>query len=214
MDTSAFEADTWSWPSHGSSSQQGSGTPPAPSKDPETPKPKRQRHYLPRTCRICLETVLPTFNPTVDNLPRVLNPTPSVSYISSDPAAGRLLRPCKCKGSSRYVHEGCLQAWRHADPRYGRRNYWQCPTCGFKYRLERMQWGRWISSPSKFHGDDKLLNLTSSSHPNWAHDILIAPGHVPSRLCCRSNHQSLPRSVYHNHFSSYGGETRTNSRPG
>ncbi|KAF3391266.1 hypothetical protein F1880_007511 [Penicillium rolfsii] len=71
---------------------------------------------------------------------------PRVVYESTDPELGRLLRPCKCKGSSRYVHEGCLQTWRHADPRYGRRNYWQCPTCGFQYRLERLTWARWISS--------------------------------------------------------------------
>lgn len=51
-----------------------------------------------------------------------------------------------CKGSSKYVHEGCLQAWRHADPSYGRRNYWQCPTCGFKYRLARLGAGRFIGS--------------------------------------------------------------------
>lgn len=76
----------------------------------------------------------------------MLNPKPTVSYISSDPAAGRLIRPCKCKGSSRYVHEGCLQAWRHADKRYSRRNYFECPTCGFRYQLDRVRWARWISS--------------------------------------------------------------------
>ncbi|KAJ6161060.1 Zinc finger RING-CH-type [Penicillium chermesinum] len=69
-----------------------------------------------------------------------------VVYESEDPDSGRLLRPCKCKGSSRYVHEGCLQTWRHADPRYGARNYWECPTCHFQYRLERLTWARWISS--------------------------------------------------------------------
>ena len=108
--------------------------------------PKSEKHYPPRTCRICLETVLPSYQPSSSNLPEILQSPPSVSYISAEPQAGRLIRPCKCKGSSRYVHEGCLQAWRHADPAYGKRNYWQCPTCGFRYRLERMQWARWISS--------------------------------------------------------------------
>ena len=108
--------------------------------------PKQSRTWPPRTCRICLETVLPTLNPPFTTIPGILNPTPSVTYTSEDPANGRLIRPCKCKGSSRYVHEGCLQAWRHADPDYGKRNYWQCPTCGFRYRLERMAWGRAISS--------------------------------------------------------------------
>ena len=108
--------------------------------------PNPQRHWPPRTCRICLDVVNPTFHPPSENVPAIFQASPSVTYDSVDPEAGRLLRPCKCKGSSKYVHEGCLQAWRHADPDYGKRNYWQCPTCGFRYRLERMQWGRWISS--------------------------------------------------------------------
>ena len=119
------------------------------------PKPKEEPHssgksssrkrWRPRTCRICLEVVQPTFSEPSEHLPESLQPSPSVFYVSEDPEAGRLLRPCKCKGSSKYVHEGCLQAWRHADPS-SKRNYWQCPTCGFRYRLERMNWGRWISS--------------------------------------------------------------------
>lgn len=105
-----------------------------------------EKHYPPRECRICLETVLPTFQPPSDTLPEFLQPKARVVYESSDPEQGRLLRPCKCKGSSRYVHEGCLQQWRHADPDYSKRNYWHCPTCGFQYRLERLTWAHWISS--------------------------------------------------------------------
>jgi hypothetical protein len=121
---------------------------------------RRQRtHWPPRTCRICLETVLPTFNAAEnDHLPQMFQAAPNVTYESEE---GRLIRPCKCKGTQRYVHEGCLQAWRHADPSYGRRNYWQCPTCGFKYRLDRMSWGRMISSTGKlstfFLPNEKIL---------------------------------------------------------
>lgn len=123
----------------------GAGEPPRPEqKRQDAPKTsKKERHYKPRTCRICLETVLPTFNPLSESLPEMLQGTPSVKYESE---GGRLLSPCKCKGSSRYVHESCLQEWRHADPGYGRRNYWNCPTCGFQYRLGRLSWGHWLSS--------------------------------------------------------------------
>ncbi|RHZ50805.1 E3 ubiquitin-protein ligase MARCH [Aspergillus thermomutatus] len=114
------------------------------SERPESPK----KYYPNRTCRICLESVPPTLHPPSENLPGFLQSKPRVVYESSDPELGRLLRPCKCKGSSRYVHEGCLQSWRHADPDYGKRNYWQCPTCGFRYRLERLKWAHWISSAS------------------------------------------------------------------
>lgn len=111
-----------------------------PSNEPGSPGLGSQQSYPPRVCRICLETVLPTFQPS-----EFLHKA-RVVYESEDPESGRLLRPCKCKGSSRYVHEGCLQTWRHADPRYGARNYWECPTCHFQYRLERLTWARWISS--------------------------------------------------------------------
>ena len=112
----------------------------------ERPQETPKKHYPPRVCRICLETVLPTFLPPSEHIPDFLQSSPRVVYESSDPESGRLVRPCKCKGSSRYVHEGCLQAWRHADPDYSKRNFWQCPTCGFQYRLERLTWARWISS--------------------------------------------------------------------
>ncbi|OAA67200.1 ring finger domain containing protein [Niveomyces insectorum RCEF 264] len=68
-----------------------------------------------------------------------------VRYVSEDPADGRLISPCRCKGSQKYVHEGCLQAWRHAQP-LADRNFWTCPTCGFAYRVERLRWGRWVSN--------------------------------------------------------------------
>jgi hypothetical protein len=106
----------------------------------------QRRRYAPRTCRICLEKVLPTFEIPEDGFAATFNPTPKVTYVSEDPADGRLISPCKCKGSSRYVHEGCLQAWRHANKDYAQRNYWECPTCGFKYHLTRLTWSLWISS--------------------------------------------------------------------
>ena len=109
--------------------------------------PESARRYGPRTCRICLEVVQPTFHLPPEHVPGFLTSSrPRVTYDSEDPALGRLLRPCKCKGSSRFVHEGCLALWRTADPAMGSRNYWQCPTCKFQYRLQRMSWGRWLNS--------------------------------------------------------------------
>jgi hypothetical protein len=120
--------------STGDSTRAGSGTRPG------------RTHWPPRQCRICLETVLPTFNAASESLPAFLQ---SSNVVYTD-ETGRLIRPCMCKGSSKYVHDACLQAWRHADPGYARRNYWQCPTCGFKYRLARLGTGRFIGSIGKF----------------------------------------------------------------
>ncbi|APA16199.1 hypothetical protein SS1G_10385 [Sclerotinia sclerotiorum 1980 UF-70] len=118
---------------------------PEPAPEP-VPEPKRRRYYPPRQCRICLETVEPTFETPTAGIASILNPTPRVMYTSEDPELGRLMRPCKCKGSQRHVHEGCLTAWRHADPLYGARNYYECPTCKFQYHFQRIKWGHLISS--------------------------------------------------------------------
>jgi hypothetical protein len=88
--------------------------------------------------------VLPTVQQPAEGM---FQSGPKVIYESEE--GGRLIRPCKCKGTSKYVHEECLQAWRHADPSYGRRNFFQCPTCGYKYRLQRLGWGRLVTSVGK-----------------------------------------------------------------
>ncbi|GAB7330000.1 hypothetical protein MBLNU13_g01694t1 [Cladosporium sp. NU13] len=118
---------------------------PPPAQDEAKPHPRRRRHYPARTCRICLEVVEPTFHQDTSSLPSPLKSEPRVTYESAD--GGRLLRPCKCKGSQKYVHEECLGAWRMADP-LQKRNYYECPTCRYRYQLQRLTWSSWISSTS------------------------------------------------------------------
>ncbi|SPO03408.1 related to RING finger domain protein [Cephalotrichum gorgonifer] len=108
------------------------------------PQQEGRRRYGPRTCRICLETVLPTF-PEGIRTTFGLRSNPRPVYMGDDPELGRLISPCTCKGSQKFVHQGCLQAWRDADP-LNKRHYFHCPTCHFKYRLGRMSWARWLSS--------------------------------------------------------------------
>ncbi|KJR87068.1 RING finger domain protein [Sporothrix schenckii 1099-18] len=159
----------------------------------ERAQERYRRRFKPRTCRICFETVLPTFEDSAadpdDGLRDMMGeddataepvglgaavqavgeataglrdrvagavtsalPTfvrssrmPRVRYISENPEDGRLISPCRCKGSQKYVHDGCLQAWRKAQP-MAERNFWKCPTCGFEYRIQRLRWGRLISN--------------------------------------------------------------------
>ena len=134
------------------SSSAGSGTGPKPEPSGTS---SRQKHWRPRQCRICLDTVNPTFDVPSENLPSFLQSTGNVKYEDEN---GRLIRPCMCKGSAKYVHEGCLQAWRHADPSYGRRNYWQCPTCKFKYRLARLGAGKFVGSIGKSTRDLRSID--------------------------------------------------------
>lgn len=113
------------------------------------PEPPRERHYRTRQCRICLEHVLPTYHPPPENLPGFLQSgTPRVTYESED--GGRLLRPCQCKGTAMYVHEECLKAWRYSDAGLARRNFYECPTCGYQYRLQRLGFSAAISSVGEY----------------------------------------------------------------
>ncbi|KAF5023894.1 hypothetical protein F66182_4053 [Fusarium sp. NRRL 66182] len=104
----------------------------------------RNKRYGTRTCRICLDTEEPRF-PDPSTTFGIPTASSRPTYTSDDPELGRLLSPCKCKGSQKYVHEGCLDAWRRANPTEAR-NYWQCPTCKFTYRISRLHWGSFLSS--------------------------------------------------------------------
>jgi len=109
------------------------------------PAQERRWHYEPRTCRICFEVVQPTTELDDSIAAGIFTSRARVRYVSEDPELGRLISPCLCKGSQRYVHEGCLQAWRRSSP-LSDRNFWRCPTCHFEYRLSRLRYGRWLSS--------------------------------------------------------------------
>lgn len=147
---------TWNWdlPLANESAPDGPGNPGTGSPgqqppDDDTAEASRARgtgarRYGPRTCRICLDTEQPQY-PSDATSTFGLSASSRPWYASDDPELGRLLSPCKCKGSQKYVHEGCLNSWRLANP-MAARNYWQCPTCKFNYRLARLHWASMLSS--------------------------------------------------------------------
>ena len=56
--------------------------------------------------------------------------------------AGRLIAPCRCRGSVRYVHAQCLNEWRVASA--NPRSFERCETCGFAYRTQRTALAEWL----------------------------------------------------------------------
>jgi len=133
-----------------------------------------------------------------ETLPGFLAGQPYVNYESE---SGRLIRPCKCKGSSRYVHEQCLQQWRHSDRSYtSARHYWQCPTCGFRYRLQRLTWAKYISSAgmickkSSQNPCNHRLIVRYSSLTNYSNTGPLLCSSFCFRLYWRLYHQFIPRS--------------------
>ncbi|KAJ3065245.1 hypothetical protein HDU98_011386 [Podochytrium sp. JEL0797] len=92
---------------------------------PHQPPPQTQP---PRYCRICFSSDTP--DPEQDALDNPDNePMPDL---------GRLISPCKCKGTMKYVHLSCLNEWRKRT--VNNSSHFQCDQCKFKYTFERTKW--------------------------------------------------------------------------
>ncbi|KAI0479237.1 hypothetical protein GGR56DRAFT_665061 [Xylariaceae sp. FL0804] len=120
-------------PSSASASGNDRSAPP----EPQTPPRYQSRHT--RQCRICLEEVEPTFEEP-GMLGGLRNRRPKRHYVSED--LGRLLCPCQCSGSQKYVHEGCIKEWINQSPRG-----YECPTCRYTWKMERLTWAQRLRSP-------------------------------------------------------------------
>ncbi|GJJ72254.1 hypothetical protein EMPS_04611 [Entomortierella parvispora] len=55
--------------------------------------------------------------------------------VDNETELGRLISPCLCKGSSRYIHLNCLQRWRELSPR--KESFYRCDTCHYHYSFSR-----------------------------------------------------------------------------
>ena len=95
---------------------------------PETASP-----YPTRQCRLCREEVVPTVTMSNASLPSAFRSV-NVEYKSED--EGRLIKPCKCKGTQRYIHELCLMELRAKSP--VKNAYLKCDLCGYQYNTRRL----------------------------------------------------------------------------
>ena len=95
-----------------------------------------------RTCRICFEAVVPTVSMYPPGVPARFQ-KPVVEY-RSDEEYGRLLKPCLCRGSQRYIHEHCLRQQRTLGQREN--SLWKCPTCAYEFNFQRLNTQRLLSS--------------------------------------------------------------------
>ncbi len=100
---------------------------------PDTVAPEARHAYPPdpnetsdqAVCRICLE---------------------SASSGAAGESLGRLLSPCKCKGTMKYVHASCLDTWRAASLRSS--SAVACDQCGAPYRFRKSKFIGIATSPT------------------------------------------------------------------
>ncbi|KAF9165864.1 hypothetical protein DFQ26_009234 [Actinomortierella ambigua] len=59
---------------------------------------------------------------------------------------GRLISPCMCKGSMKYVHVECLNEWRARSPK--RESHYKCDTCKYEFSFRRTSFAKYLSHPA------------------------------------------------------------------
>jgi len=55
---------------------------------------------------------------------------------------GRLIAPCLCSGSMKYVHVPCLNDWRTASANAS--SLYECEQCRYKYNIARTEYAAWL----------------------------------------------------------------------
>ena len=93
-------------------------------------------------CRICHEDVVATVTMYPPGLPLSFQ-RPLVEYVNDD-EYGRLIKPCKCRGGMRYIHEMCLKRSRTDSIRPG--SLWKCHECGHQFNFKRLTLQRYLGS--------------------------------------------------------------------
>eukprot|EP01114_Cavostelium_apophysatum_P009945 TRINITY_DN23276_c0_g1_i1.p1 TRINITY_DN23276_c0_g1~~TRINITY_DN23276_c0_g1_i1.p1 ORF type:complete len:247 (-),score=27.00 TRINITY_DN23276_c0_g1_i1:552-1292(-) len=68
---------------------------------------------------------------------------------------GKLISPCKCKGSIKYVHIECLDRWRQTSS--NSQSYFQCENCHYKYNFSRPSYAQLMKSKIVLHVVTLLL---------------------------------------------------------
>ena len=79
----------------------------------------------------------------------------------------RLIRPCRCAGSSQHVHLGCLNEWRiHSS---NKKSYFQCEVCGYKYQFRRTAMAAVLANAGILRAHACLCNDLTQLPPVFLH---------------------------------------------
>lgn len=119
----------------------------------------------PQATTIFLDTIKPTCS--FENLTGLNNPVLQQTEENEDmcricfegKSAGRLISPCTCRGSSKYVHSACLDQWRKTSQK--QESYYQCDTCQYRYLLGRARWEKRLTNKGKLK--PMLIHVSSKT---------------------------------------------------
>jgi hypothetical protein len=57
---------------------------------------------------------------------------------------GRLISPCRCRGTMKFVHLSCLNSWRFTSP--NAKSVYQCDQCRYRYNFNRTRYAAIVGS--------------------------------------------------------------------
>ncbi|GAA5910118.1 hypothetical protein JCM8208_000961 [Rhodotorula glutinis] len=87
-----------------------------------------------------------------------------------DDDLGRLLAPCRCRGTARCVHQDCLRSWREADKL---NSFYQCGQCGARYRFRQTTLTKLLGRPYTAFLLAALIMLLTSTVAGFLADPLM-----------------------------------------
>lgn len=110
-----------------------------------------------------------------------------ICHDDSETVNDPMISPCLCRGGMRFVHRGCLNAWRGTNIREGA--LYACEVCGYRYTMRRAWWAQVIGSRWSCLGvsvvgmslavwlsgsvSARLVNLI---YYKWKHQLVLGAG--------------------------------------
>lgn len=125
-----------------------------------------------------------------------------------DPDLGKLLSPCRCRGTSRYVHQGCLKRWRAASANSGEltthsetsgesvqvnqadlnlaASFYECDQCKYRYQFRRTRIASLVTHPAT------LLSVTCILFTM----LIYVAGFMANRMIAIAERRAMSGSMF------------------
>lgn len=79
-----------------------------------------------------------------------------------DDRTAEWVRPCRCRGSTKWVHQACLQRWVDEKQRGNSTARVACPQCNAEYLIVFPKLGGWLLTKDKSRAGEMTWRLRNS----------------------------------------------------